>query len=106
MLTRAVGIERSAEVDTFVIDLLDGDRVLLCSDGLSVYFSDCEELAAFMSSEDVTATPRQLISVAKARGGKDNVTAVVVAFEQETLQSRPRGRRLAALTPPVDSPST
>lgn len=84
-ITRAVGVYESVEVDTLDFDNLPEDRFLLCSDGLSMYLDD-EHLAKFVGAEVDEATPKEamrpisegLIRFANARGGKDNITAVVV----------------------------
>ncbi|MEM9696612.1 MAG: protein phosphatase 2C domain-containing protein, partial [Myxococcota bacterium] len=77
-LTRAVGIQ-----PTFVVDLIlgkprTGDRYMLCSDGLTKMVKP-EKIEALLakvdSAEAATAT---LIDTANARGGKDNVTVIVV----------------------------
>ena len=81
VLTRAVGIRESVKIDTFVLDLKARDRILLCSDGLSNYFEDCEEFAALLMEEEIPAMPQVLVNLANSRGGRDNITAVVVAID-------------------------
>jgi len=78
VITRAVGITETVQVDTLVFDVLPGDTCLLCSDGLHGYFEDERELGEVLSSEDGEELPRQLINIANARGGKDNITSVVL----------------------------
>ena len=78
LLTRVVGYEESVEVDTFLVDLAPCDRVLLCSDGLSNYFDDLDELKAFVLDRNVESLPNELVAEANARGGNDNITAVVI----------------------------
>jgi len=83
-LTRAVGVYEHCEAETLVIDLAEGDRLLLCSDGLYRYFEapegTPEELCRSLSVEDAGDVSRSLIERANARGGKDNITAVVVTL--------------------------
>ncbi len=74
VITRAVGIQPSVQVDTLVLDTLPGDTYLLCSDGLHGYVKD-EEVAAALEQPEAT---QGLINLANERGGKDNITAVVV----------------------------
>lgn len=76
-VTRAVGIYASVEVDTLGFDILPGDTFLLCSDGLSGYLKD-EEVGIFLSEKGGDRIPRALIDTANNRGGKDNITAIVV----------------------------
>jgi PPM family protein phosphatase len=77
VITRAVGITETVQVDTLVFDVLPGDTYLLCSDGMHGYVEDAE-LAEILSSEDGEELPRKLISLANARGGKDNITSLVL----------------------------
>ncbi|HVV86651.1 MAG TPA: cyclic nucleotide-binding domain-containing protein [Kofleriaceae bacterium] len=76
-VTRAVGVYASVEVDTFDFDILPGDRLLLCSDGLYAYLDE-QKLPAMLADGDVKDVPRQLIDVANAGGGHDNITGVVI----------------------------
>jgi PPM family protein phosphatase len=80
VITRAVGIQPSVQVDTLVLDTLPGDRYLLCTDGLHGYLHD-DEISRFLSEGE--ALPETLIALANERGGKDNITAVVVELSQE-----------------------
>ncbi|HEY3592364.1 MAG TPA: PP2C family serine/threonine-protein phosphatase [Polyangiaceae bacterium] len=76
VITRAVGNRDYVEVDTGLVTVGEGDRFLLCSDGLHGYVRE-EEIAvlAFLGAEDAVG---RFIELANNRGGKDNITAVVV----------------------------
>ncbi len=79
LITRAVGVKDYVNVDTIDIECQPGDRYLLCSDGLSDYLQDLDEVARYVGAQ--TSMPdvaRSLIALANARGGKDNITAVIV----------------------------
>jgi serine/threonine protein phosphatase PrpC/CRP-like cAMP-binding protein len=76
-VTRAVGIYPSVEVDTFDFDILPGDRLLLCSDGLHTYLDE-GALPKLLSDGDVKDVPKALIDVANQGGGHDNITGVVI----------------------------
>ncbi|MCC7386763.1 MAG: cyclic nucleotide-binding domain-containing protein [Deltaproteobacteria bacterium] len=78
VITRAVGITETVQVDTLVFDVLPGDTYLLCSDGMHGYLESDGELAEILSGEEGEELPRKLISIANARGGKDNITALVL----------------------------
>lgn len=78
VITRAVGIQESVQVDTLLFDILPGDTFLLCSDGLHGYTEDPNELAELLSGDDAKQVPQTLIDVANQRGGKDNITALIV----------------------------
>ena len=80
VITRAVGATDQLELDTQTLAVADGDMFLLCSDGLSNELSTPEMQAALLAA-DCDAACEALIEAALARGGHDNVTAVVVRAE-------------------------
>jgi serine/threonine protein phosphatase PrpC len=77
VITRALGFDRAVEVDVQVQALQRGDRYLLCSDGLSGKLDD-EEMLHVVQSHDPQEANRQLVSLACARGGEDNITTIIV----------------------------
>jgi protein phosphatase len=77
VITRAVGHRDYVEVDTFALDLEPGDRFLICSDGLHGYLMP-GEVEDLLAEPSVEAAARRSIEVANGRGGKDNITAVIV----------------------------
>lgn len=89
VITRAVGIQESVQVDTLLTDVLPGDLFLLCSDGLHGYLEEGEG-ARLASQGAVEDLPRRLVDLANERGGKDNVTALVVAVRDESAASERR----------------
>jgi serine/threonine protein phosphatase PrpC len=76
-MTRAVGVYENVEVDTLDFDVIPGDCFLLCSDGLSEYVDDTDIINT-IALPDTDDIPGRLIELANTRGGKDNITAVVV----------------------------
>ncbi|MEO1060858.1 MAG: Stp1/IreP family PP2C-type Ser/Thr phosphatase [Actinomycetota bacterium] len=78
MLTRAIGIEPEVEVDTWTLDIDDGDRFLLCSDGLINELADPQVMATLRRLADPGEAARELVRLANERGGRDNITVVVV----------------------------
>ncbi|MBN2341337.1 MAG: Stp1/IreP family PP2C-type Ser/Thr phosphatase [Deltaproteobacteria bacterium] len=77
-VTRAVGVYESVEVDTMDFDVLPGDQFLLASDGLTGYLKD-EEIPPIMRlDENIKHIPSAFIDLANGRGGKDNITCIVV----------------------------
>lgn len=78
ILTRALGAEREVEVDEVRFSLVPGDRLVLCSDGLTAVLSDDEIKALATDGADLREICARLIDEANARGGPDNVTVVVV----------------------------
>ncbi len=78
VITRAVGIQKNVQVDTLMFDMIPGDTFLLCSDGLHGYYDDPNDLADTLSQGEHEKIPEALINTANTRGGKDNITAVVM----------------------------
>jgi len=76
-VTRAVGVYESVEVDVFDFDVLPGDRFLLCSDGLHGYLEESELISLFAEHAEPDL-PQRLVDLANERGGKDNITAIIV----------------------------
>ena len=78
VITRAVGHKDYVQVDTADIDTAIGDRFLLCSDGLHGYFTSETEVAQLCGDGELEECAEAAIGLANQRGGKDNITAVVV----------------------------
>jgi len=94
-ITRAVGVYDHAAADTLVLDFLAGDRFLLCSDGLSGYFEeDPEELGRLLMEPDADVAVKNLINAANTRGGRDNITAVIVTAGDVKARDEARAKRL------------
>jgi serine/threonine protein phosphatase PrpC/CRP-like cAMP-binding protein len=94
-ITRAVGVYEHVEPDTLVIDLLQGDRFLLCSDGLSGYFEeDVDQLGRFLSNPDADHVVKLLIEWANEHGGKDNITSVIVTIGDAAARDEGRAKHL------------
>lgn len=78
IITRAVGVDKSIEIDFAQVDLNDDDVVLLCTDGLSNYVSNIEILDV-MSDGKQYAFADRLVKKANENGGGDNITVVVIS---------------------------
>jgi protein phosphatase len=76
VITRAVGNREYVQVDTGLIPLKAGDKFLLCSDGLHGYLHQ-DDIAPIASLGAEAATKR-FIDLANERGGKDNITAIIL----------------------------
>lgn len=77
-LTRALGSQESVDPETLMMDVLPDDVFLLCSDGLSEYIDGPGDLSTSLGSDDLSRVPGELVERANERGGRDNITAVVV----------------------------
>jgi serine/threonine protein phosphatase PrpC len=88
ILTRALGIDPDVNVDVDELTMSKGDRLVLCSDGLSELVSDDEILYAAMSSDTPEIACDQLVDMANQKGGHDNITVIVAFLCREGLLSR------------------
>lgn len=87
-LMRSIGRQESVEVDTKFFPLLDGDRFLLCSDGLSGALESEEELQSRMAAPEADAIADDLVELARRRLMKDNITGVVVEVKARRAGAR------------------
>lgn len=78
MITRAIGVDRLVEVDTFKVSMEGIDFVLLCSDGLSKMLSDREIAKIIRQHETLEEAGNALVEAALSRGGKDNITLIII----------------------------
>ncbi len=86
-LSRAVGIEENVEVDVRTEAVRANDTYLLCSDGLSRMANDDEIQEIMRSEADLQVAVQRLIDLANARGGKDNVTVILVRAEEPSWKA-------------------
>lgn len=77
VLTRSIGGKPQVEVDALFIDLQPGDRILMCSDGITDYLSG-SELLDFSEKKKGNDLLQVLVRESKDRGGADNITALLV----------------------------
>lgn len=78
IVTRALGIDEQVSVDTWTIPMFDGDRFMLCSDGLvdEVPLDEITEMMRELSAPQHIA--ERLVTAAKRHGGRDNITVIVI----------------------------
>lgn len=81
VITRSIGAMANVEPEFFEEQARPGDVWVLCSDGLSGYVSD-EEIGQIAGSHAPSEAARQLLELANARGGRDNITAFVLAVRE------------------------
>jgi len=97
-ITRFVGDPRGVQADVYVEELRTGDRIVLCSDGLTRHVEPDEiALVVATSGDDLDGAAERLVSLANDRGGEDNVTVIVHAAATAS-EGAPAPRRFAALT--------
>jgi PPM family protein phosphatase len=78
VITRAVGHKDYVQVDTADIDAAPGDRFFMCTDGMHGYLNKDDEVADLVGDGALDACADASIALANQRGGKDNITAIVI----------------------------
>jgi serine/threonine protein phosphatase PrpC len=81
ILVNAIGVAPDVGVEMAHVQLRKDDRLLLCSDGLHDYFPSDQELADLITSSEPDEALKQMIELAKERGGHDNITGVIIAVD-------------------------
>ncbi|HWD46837.1 MAG TPA: Stp1/IreP family PP2C-type Ser/Thr phosphatase [Actinomycetota bacterium] len=84
VITRALGIDPEVEFDLFTYKLQVGDRLLLCSDGLSDVVEPAQIRKVLLRVRNAHRAARELVTVANAHGGPDNITVIVVDAVDES----------------------
>lgn len=83
IITRALGIGDVVVPDFFEIELSSDDKILLCSDGLSNMIEDDEIRDILFETDELDVIGRKLVDRANYYGGRDNISAVIVAIDWE-----------------------
>jgi serine/threonine protein phosphatase PrpC len=78
ILVNAIGVSADVGVEMAHVTLKRGDRILLCSDGLHDYFPIEEEIAQKLSTDAPGRALKDMVELAKTRGGHDNITGIAV----------------------------
>lgn len=85
IITRAVGIDRRVEVDLFEVELEEGDYILLCSDGLSNMVDNTDLFRLSFLPGSLEKKAEAMVTLANERGGRDNISVVLVEIEPEEV---------------------
>lgn len=93
VITRALGSDIDTEPDLYELNVSAGDRLLLCSDGLSSMVDDDEICKTLQRTRDPQRCASTLVNQAIAAGGHDNVTVIVVDIEGNSAKRERSVRR-------------
>jgi PPM family protein phosphatase len=104
VLYRALGQAEDVDVDMYYKRLHIGDRLVLCSDGLTRHVKSNEIAKIALSDTNPDVVSQNLIDMANARGGEDNVSVIVVSVEGAMTTSPPD--REAVIANPSDDDET
>jgi len=97
IITRALGSDPKMKADRYTVDVARGDRVLLCSDGLSSMITDDVIEEAMVSTVAPQACADALVGLALSAGGHDNVTCIVIDVKDDGVGRRALMERLRNL---------
>lgn len=100
VITRALGSDPAMYADHFTLNVEEGDRLILCSDGLSSMIPDGEIERVAQQSSTAQICTDNLVDAALAAGGGDNVTVVVVDITDDgrARELAKKHRRIATLS--------
>ena len=88
IVTRALGVESTVDVELTETPVKSGDMLLLCSDGLTRTVQPQDILHTLSGLEDLDAKADRLIAMANDAGGEDNTTVILVTLQDEFQTSR------------------
>ena len=88
LITRAVGTKESVKVDLFSVRVREGDRLMICSDGLTGPV-DPEGIAECMQGPKLQGVARSLVGRALEGGGPDNITVALVGITEPPVKTEP-----------------
>ena len=80
IITRAVGAEETVRIDFFQVLLQEGDVILMCTDGLTNMLEDEEIRMTLDGARDIVEKAQGLVRAANERGGRDNISVVLIEF--------------------------
>ncbi len=89
VITRALGVDEDVEVDLSSLELDDGDRLLICSDGLSSMIPQGSIADALAEADDPQSAAEMLVERANEAGGEDNITVLVIDVGGENASAAP-----------------
>ena len=93
VITNALGFGDDTKVITFIVPLSDGDKLLLCSDGVSEYVGEAEVGQVLASQLSPARAAQRLVELALERGGEDNATALVIKVIEAGESQVPAAQR-------------
>lgn len=89
VILSSLGSARTPRIDLFDVSAETGDKLLLCSDGLTRHVSD-SEIATMLSEQPIEALSQALVDLANERGGEDNISVLLVDLNAESSSARGR----------------
>ena len=78
IITRAVGTAPEVNIDFFDVELEEGNKILMCSDGLSNMVRDDVMQEILQASENIEESAEKMVQQANENGGKDNISVIII----------------------------
>jgi PPM family protein phosphatase len=91
IILKALGVSDILEIDLESVAIIPGDRVLLCSDGLTGFVEDTDLEAIISENDDPEVCCRELVDAANQGGGADNITVIMIDFGDYSSGGEPPG---------------
>ena len=88
ILTRAIGVEPGVQVDGMTVEVTKGDLLLVCSDGVHALVRD-DEISGLLAGGGPQSSSREIVDLANAKGGIDNITVVVARIDSVNSREGP-----------------
>ncbi len=86
IITRAIGVQDTVEIDFFKLEMNVGDMVFLCSDGLTNMVEDEDILHILRSGESLKERAEELVRAANNNGGKDNISLIIIEQSADEVE--------------------
>src|SRR5689334_19528607 len=115
IVTRALGLDEPVEVDVYPLEVVQGDRIILCSDGLTTMVRERDIERIVRGEPDPQRAAEQLVDAANTAGGEDNTSVVIIdvlevdatdASGTQPVTPPPSPARIMTPAPEVPAPST
>ena len=104
VILQALGVQEDVEVLLSTVPLRQGDRVVVCTDGLTGVVTDEEVAAVLGGTDDMDDVCRILIEMARGAGGPDNITVVAARFDSADLPAPTESDPIAYIRWRLDEP--
>jgi protein phosphatase len=101
----SIGSEKTPKIDLFEIALKWGDKLFLCSDGLTRHVSD-DEICTFLENPDLEEAATQMVQTANDRGGQDNISVAIIDYGETGEYSTTGDKEFRVIMPKTDEAGT
>ncbi len=86
VITRAVGVEERIAIDFFDLSVKQGDKILLCTDGLSNMLTDEQICQIVQGESSLQSAGEKLVKAANQNGGRDNITVLLAEMRTDEVE--------------------